>query len=100
MNSQYEVLNPWADADPIPLRGICPRPEDLAGKTIGLFAGYKMASKPILAQVEKGLKERYPTLAFSLFLSNEHIDVTESKNRTEIGNWLNGVDAVVCAVGD
>jgi len=100
MNSQYEVLNPWADADPVPLRGISPRPANLAGKTIGLFAGYKMASKPILAEVEKGLKERFSTLKFSLFLSNEHIDVTELTNKAEFEKWLKGVDAVVCAVGD
>jgi len=36
-NYQYEVLNPWADLDPVPLRGISPRVTDLAGKTIGLF---------------------------------------------------------------
>ena len=100
MNNPFEVLNPWADADPIPLRGISPRPADLAGKTIGLFAGYKMASKPILAEVEKGLKERFSTLKFSLFLSNEHIDVTELTNKAEFEKWLKGVDAVVCAVGD
>jgi hypothetical protein len=100
MNSQYEVLNPWADADPIPLRGISPRPDELSGKTVGLFAGYKMASKPILAEVEKRLTERFPTVKFSRFLSNEHIDVKESKNKAEIEKWLNGVDAVVCAVGD
>jgi hypothetical protein len=100
MNSQYEVLNPWADADPVTLRGISQRPVDLAGKTIGLFAGYKMASKPILAEVEKRLQEKFPTVQFSKFLSTEHIDVKESKNKAEIENWLNGVDAVVCAVGD
>ena len=100
MNSQYEILNPWADADPITLRGISPRPADLAGKTIGLFAGYKLASKPILAEVEKRLKEKFPTMQFSRFLSTEHIDVKESKNQAEIEKWVSDVDAVVCAVGD
>ena len=100
MNNPYEILNPWADADPIPLRGISPRPEGLAGKTIGLFAEYKMASKPVLAEVEKRLKARFPTAGFSHFQCNEHVDVPEFKNRAELERWLNGVDAVVCAVGD
>ena len=34
MNSQYEVLSPWAEADPIPLRGISPRLTDLKDKKI------------------------------------------------------------------
>ena len=38
MNGQYEVLNPWAEVDPIPLKGIAPRVADLTGKTMGLFA--------------------------------------------------------------
>lgn len=98
--SQYEVLNPWAEADPIPLKGISPRPADLAGKTIGLFAGYKMASQPVLAEVEKRLKERFPSLKFSLFISNDHVDVRDSANKAALEKWLNGVDVVVCAVGD
>ena len=31
---QYEVLNPWAEADPIPLEGISARLNELAGKKI------------------------------------------------------------------
>jgi hypothetical protein len=100
MNGQYEILNPWADADPIPLRGISPRPADLAGRTIGLFAGYKMASQPVLAEVEKRLKERFPTAKFNHFLCNEHVDVQDFRNRSDLEQWLSGVDAVVCAVGD
>jgi hypothetical protein len=100
MKSQYEVLNPWADADPIPLRGISARPADLAGKTIGLFAGYKLASRPVLDEVEKRLKERFSTAKFSLFQYNEQVDVGDPKKQAEFEKWLNGADAVVCAVGD
>lgn len=100
MADSYEVLNPWADADPVPLRGISPRPENLSGKTIGLFSGYKLASKPILAEVEKGLKEKFPNIKISRYRCNEHIDVAEYKNKAEFDDWLNGVDAVISAVGD
>lgn len=100
MSSQYEVLNPWADADPIPLKGISPRPADLTGKTIGLFAGYKMASKPVLAEVEKRLIERFPTVKTLSFQCSDHIDVADFKGKDEFKKWLQGVDAVVCAVGD
>ena len=37
---QYEVLSPWAEVDPIPLRGISPRIKTLAGKKIGLFVQF------------------------------------------------------------
>lgn len=100
MSNTFQALSPWADADPIALKGINARAQDLNGKTVGLFSGYKLASRPILAEVEKRLKERYSGVGFSWFLSNEHIDVKESKNKVEIQKWLDGVDAVVCAVGD
>ncbi len=35
--NQFVALSPWADVDPIPLRGISPRIQNLAGKKIGLF---------------------------------------------------------------
>jgi hypothetical protein len=100
MDSQYEVLNPWAEVDPIPLRGISPRPTDLTGKNIGLFVGHKMASRPILVEVEKRLKERITGLKFSQFLYHENIEVTESNENDKFREWVNGVDAVICAVGD
>jgi hypothetical protein len=100
MDNLYEVLNPWGDADPIPLKGISARPTDLAGKTIGLFAGHKRASRPILVEVEKHLREAFPTSTFSLFQCNENIEVTESNDKDTFEEWLKGVHAVVCAVGD
>ena len=44
-DGQYEVLNPWAEVDPVSLRGLgAPRPTDLSGKTIGLFHNWKRAA--------------------------------------------------------
>jgi len=40
-DTQFEVLSPWADVDPIPLRGISPRLSSLAGKKIGIFVNPK-----------------------------------------------------------
>ena len=54
-NGQYEVLSPWAAADPIPLRGINPRLKDLEGKKIGLYANWKQPARPILTLVERKL---------------------------------------------
>ena len=43
MNSLYEVLSPWADADAVSLKGISERVTGLGGKKIGLFHHPKMA---------------------------------------------------------
>ena len=106
MNGQYEVLNPWAEADPIPLRGISRRVTDLTGKTIGLFcANYKVASRPILTVVEEKLKDKFPKLKFSWFETNYNLEVTETKStgtkdKASFEEWVKGVDAVIAAVGD
>ena len=98
---QYEVLNPWAEVDPIPLRAISPRISTLAGKKIGLFANFKRAAKPMLAVVEKRLKERFPDCTTSLFdSSGVNVTETETENRVQFEGWAKGVDAVVAAVGD
>ena len=101
MEGQYEVLSPWAEADPVPLRGISPRLTDLTDKTIGLFCSkYKVASLPILNTVEKKLKERFPSLKFSMFEFRFNLEVTEAKLKSAFDDWVKGVDAVVAAVGD
>jgi hypothetical protein len=98
---QYEVLNPWAEADPVPARPISPRIASLDGKKIGLFANFKRASRPILAQVEKRLKERYPNTETILFDSRgNNVLETETENKERFEAWAKGVDAVVGAVGD
>ena len=101
MNGQYEVLNPWAEADPIPLRGISPRVADLTGKTIGLLCDtFKVASLPMLSVVEEKLKERFPTARFSWFEFGDNIVVTETKHKASFEEWVKGVDTVIAAVGD
>lgn len=99
--SQYEVIGPWAEVDPIPLRGISSRLDSLAGKKIGLFANFKNAAKPILAEVEKRVKERFPDIETSLFDSSlPNVTETETVNKEKFTAWAKEMDAVVGAVGD
>jgi hypothetical protein len=112
MDGQYEVMTPWAEVDPIPLKGIAPRLNDLSGKTIGLFPLiYKKASKTILSVVEKRIKEKYPNTTFKWFeqpynlviadeeKSSDNFQITPEM-RKSFEEWVKGVDAVVGAVGD
>jgi hypothetical protein len=101
---QYEVLNPWAEADPILLEGISPRLNELAGKKIGLFYNVKRASQPILSVVARKMKERFPTCEI-LWYANQlppgkGVSELEGADRTKFEEWTRGVDAVVGAVGD
>ena len=99
--SQYEVLSPWAEADPIPFKGISPRVESLAGKKIGLFSNYKRAARPALEVVEGQLKQRFPTAQFDwYFVSEMNVPEVETDNKRKFEEWLNGVDTVVTAFGD
>jgi hypothetical protein len=102
VNGGYEVLSPWAEADPVPLKGISPRLKDLAGKKIGLFVLSKPAARPILTVVEAKLKQKYPTCQTSWYNSN--IPWTkmqiESEDKAKFEDWVKGVDAVIGAVGD
>ena len=56
----YEVLSPWAEADPIPLQGLSPRVDKLDGKKIGLLCNNKRAAPLILDITEKLLKKNSP----------------------------------------
>lgn len=96
---EYEVLNPWAEADPVPLSGIVPRVANLAGKKIGLFRNIKAAAGPILTVVEKKLKERFPTCETSWYMEERGARVAETP-KAGFEEWVKGVDAVVAAVGD
>lgn len=98
---QYEVLSPWAEVDPIPLRGISPRLDSLSGKKIGLFANFKRAARPIQAEVERRLKERFPDIETSLFDSRlPNVTETETVNKEKFTAWAKEMDAVIAAVGD
>ena len=99
--ARYEALNPWADVDPISVRGISPRLDSLAGKKIGLFANFKRASVPIATEVEKRLKEKFPNIETVLFHSTlPNVDESETVNKERFAAWAKGVDAVVGMVGD
>jgi hypothetical protein len=101
MTDQYEVLTPWADADPVPPRAISPRLKDLAGKTIGLYSStYKMAARPVSDSVARQLQEKFPTVKFIYFDYCASMDVDDSEEKTDFYDWVKIVDAVIAAVGD
>jgi hypothetical protein len=108
--SQFEVLSPWAEVDPVAIKGLSPRLTSLKGKTIGLLYNWKMAGVSIEKVVERKLKEIYPTIKTTWFFLPERMcDLGAEKGdqaylgverKAELINWINGVDAVVAAVGD
>ena len=100
--ARYSVLNPWAEADPIPLKGLTsPRADNLVGKKIGLFVNYKRAARPIAESVERRLKSMYPDAQISYFFSPEwNVSVVETKNKDKFKEWAQGVNAVILSVGD
>jgi hypothetical protein len=98
---KFEVLSPWADADPIPFRGISPRLDSLSGKKIGLFVNSKRAAMPISKAVDSKLKEMYPDIQTIVFHSTEpNVNEIETKNKEKFTAWVKGVDAVIALVGD
>ena len=101
MNNQYEVLSPWAEADPIPLRGIAPRPKGLSGRRIGLFRNSKRAAKPSLAVVEERLRTRFPDCEISYYAFMPNAGITETAEWTAaFEDWLKDIDAVVLSYAD
>jgi hypothetical protein len=99
--SEYEVLSPWAEADPIPPRGIVPRVDSLEGKKIGLFRNSKRAALPLMNVVEGRLKEKFPTAEFTQFANLRPNEMMiEQDIKDEFDNWLKGVDAVIATFGD
>jgi hypothetical protein len=100
-NISYEVLSPWAEADPIPLKGLAPRVTDLSGKKIGLLCNNKRAAPLILNATERILKERYPTSTISWFRAQSFsVSSLEPDRLASFDDWIKGVDVVVAAVGD
>lgn len=97
----YEVLSPWAEADPISPRGIAPRIDSLEGKKIGLLRNSKRAAAPLMGVIAKRLKEKYPSVEFSEFANmrpNERLLDQDLKDEFE--DWLKGIDAVITTFGD
>ncbi len=99
--SEYEVLSPWAEADPTPFRGISSRIDGLAGKRIGLFYNTKRAASPILEVVGRRLREKFPTVELTGFTNAKPNEVViDQAIKEEFEDWLKGVDAVIAAFGD
>jgi hypothetical protein len=110
MNSVFEVLNPWADVDPIPLEGLSPRLGDLTGKTIGFLNNRKKAAVPIETVIENRLKETFPGVKTTWYsMPRSMCDMgghpgdqgfPGEEAKTEFAEWVKGVDAVIAALGD
>ena len=97
----YGVMSPWAEADPIPARGISPRLSAIEGKRIGLFANGKRAAVPILDAVDRELKARFPGVTTDLYrcsVFNTPEALTHGKEKFEA--WVRSVDGVALTVGD
>jgi len=100
-DTQFEVLSPWADVDPIPLRGISPRIPTLAGKKIGLFVNPKRAAMPIAESIIRRLGTMYPDVQTIIFHDTEaNVNVIETKNKEKFIAWAKGLDAAIAVVGD
>ena len=100
-DAQYVVLNPWADVDPIPLRGISPRIPNLAGKKIGLFVNPKRAAMPIAQSIDRRLKAMYPDVQTTIYHSvGANVNEIETKNKEKFTAWAKGLDAAIAVVGD
>ena len=97
----YEVLSPWAEADPVALRGITPRVKVLKGKKIGLFSNGKRGAALTLAAFERQLREKVSSVETSWYTSSR-INTPEilTEGRAGFEAWVGGQDAVVLAVGD
>ena len=99
--TQFEVLSPWADVDPIPVRGISPRLSSLAGKKIGLFVNPKRAAMPMAQSIERRLKAMYPDVQTIIYHSvGANVNEIETKNKEKFTAWAKGLDAAIAVVGD
>ena len=97
----YEVLSPWADADPVPFRAINARVNDITGKKIGLFCNTKRVAEPTLKVIENRLKRKYPSATFSWFYNRAPNEaIIEQPRKDEFESWLKEVDEVIAAYGD
>jgi hypothetical protein len=97
----YEVLSPWAEADPVPGRGINVRISDLTGKKVGIYCNTKRVAPPALKVIEERLKKQFQAASISWFymmVPNEPI--MEQPRKAEFEKWLEGVDTVIAAYGD
>jgi hypothetical protein len=99
--ADFEVLSPWADADPVPLRGLSQRPESLDGRKIGLYSNRKRAAELTLRAVERELLERFPAAQTSWYeCTTVNLPEMLSDGKARFEAWVGSVDAVVLSVAD
>lgn len=101
MEAQYDVLSPWAEVDAMPLKGLVPRLKDLNGRTIGLFEEqWKIGAGPMLSEIERQLKARFPGLKFSWFRFPYVLEIHQTDMKAKFDEWVSGIDAAISAIGD
>ena len=97
MSAAYTVLSPWAKSDYLKKNPINPRPSDLKGRTIGLYASFKEYHPFFMKELERQLTAALPETEFSHF--TYIVDTKEIRNDAvnypAFREWLSGVDAVV-----
>jgi len=100
--AQYQVLNPWAEVDLVPLRGLtAPRLNNLAGKKIGVFANYKRAAMPISLTLQKRLGAMFPDAQINSYHSTDwNVVEADTRNKDKFTAWVKAQDAVILLVGD
>lgn len=100
-NGMFEVLSPWAESDPIPLKGLAPRLRTLAGCRIGLLTNIKRTAEPILNTAVRHLQARYPDIRFTWFRGRAFsVSALEKDRLAEFEEWIRSVDAVIAATAD
>lgn len=99
--AEYQVLSPWAEADPIALRGISPRLQDLGGKTIGLYSNRKRAAQLALEAFERELLEKMPAAKTSWYkCTGYNTPEMLTHGKDQFAQWVGSVDAVVLSAAD
>jgi len=98
--SEYEVLNPWGETDPVKLKGISPRLDSLEAKKIGLFANYKHSAIPIALSLKEWLESMYPDSQITIYNSDQQkVREVDTKRNETFKSWVKGNDAVILLVG-
>lgn len=99
---EYKVLSPWAEVDDKSKRSLQPRLKDLEGKKIGLFVYFKEHGIVILKEVERQLKEKFPTAKFSLYQYPRDLTILSEDDEYSgsFREWVKEVDAVISSYGD
>jgi len=99
---EYEVLSPLGQVNAVSTGGLQPRISDLKGKTIGMYAHFKEHAPLILKEVERQLKEKFPTAKFSYFQYPRDTAeiINDAEYKVSFEEWLSRVDTVISGYGD